>query len=265
MLYAYLLFDKMNRPCKYHFTCAFLMMVLFGCGETEIDPQAVELYRQGNLLYEQSQFAEASRTYERIIQKGIQNGYVYYNLGNAYFRQQKVGQAILAYERANRLIPRDDDVKTNLAVANLKTIDQITIEMPWFGRRMVDAITVNECTVLTSVLGGLTLFIFLAFLLARAPTTRRVLVRVGTIFCIVFILSGGLTGFKIYTTLTHQDAIILNITAVIRSSPDETAAPLFSLHDGTKVQIIEIRGAWMRIQLTDGKNGWLQHEQLEVI
>ncbi|HCP99202.1 MAG TPA: hypothetical protein DIT99_00205, partial [Candidatus Latescibacteria bacterium] len=147
---------KMKQTCKKYIICLFLGMMCFGCGEGEIDPQAVELYRQGNLLYEQDRFAEAGRTYERIVQRGIQNGYVYFNLGNAYFKQQRIGQAILAYERASRLIPRDDDVKTNLSVVNLKTLDQIATETPWPGQRLLDAVTINECTVIASVLGGVT-------------------------------------------------------------------------------------------------------------
>jgi len=191
---------KMKQSCKKYIICLFLGMMCFGCGEGEIDPQAVELYRQGNLLYEQDRFAEAGRTYERIVQRGIQNGYVYFNLGNAYFKQQRIGQAILAYERASRLIPRDDDVKTNLSVVNLKTLDQIATETPWFGQRLLDAVTINECTVIVSVLGGVTVLILLGYILM--PNSRRFLMRIGIGCCVVFLLSAGLTGFKIYPCLT---------------------------------------------------------------
>jgi len=254
---------KMKQTCKKYIICLFLGMMCFGCGEGEIDPQAVELYRQGNLLYEQDRFAEAGRTYERIVQRGIQNGYVYFNLGNAYFKQQRIGQAILAYERASRLIPRDDDVKTNLSVVNLKTLDQIATETPWPGQRLLDAVTINECTVIASVLGGVTVLILLGYILM--PNSRRFLMRIGIGCGVVFLLSVGLTGFKIYTMLNHQEAIILDAASIIRSSPDEAANPLFTLHEGTKVQLVEIRGAWLRIQLEDGKIGWLKQEQLEVI
>ena len=89
--------------------------------------------------------------------------------------------------------------------------------------------------------------------------------RIGIGCCVVFLLSVGLTGFKIYTMLNHQEAIILDAASIIRSSPDEAANPLFTLHEGTKVQLVEIRDAWLRIQLEDGKIGWLKQEQLEVI
>ena len=62
-----------------------ILIVLLGAltlGCNEYDHKTRELYRQGNLLYEKGKYAEAGRVYNRIIENGIRNGNVYYNLGN---------------------------------------------------------------------------------------------------------------------------------------------------------------------------------------
>ncbi len=138
-----------------------------GCAGQPVDTQTVELYRQGNLLYEGGKYAEASRTYERIIVRGLRNGHVYYNLGNAYYKQDQIGRAILAYERASRLIPRDGDLKNNLELANERTVDQIAGDVPWFGRQALDSVTMNEATVAASITGFMAALALMVYLLVN--------------------------------------------------------------------------------------------------
>ena len=236
-----------------------------GCAEEPVDTQTMELYRQGNLLYEGGKYAESSRTYERIVDRGIRNGFVYYNLGNAYYKQDQIGRAILAYERASRLIPRDGDLKSNLDVANERTVDQITGDVPWFGRQALDAVTMNEATVAATITGFIASLSLMIYLLARKTSER---VRAGYLLGVtglVFLLAIGFTGVKIYDHLANEEGIILSATAVVRTSPDEASDPVFTLHEGAKVQLVEHREDWMRIQLPDGKNGWLAQEELEGI
>ncbi len=236
-----------------------------GCAEEPVDTQTVELYRQANLLYEGGKYAESSRTYERIIDRGIRNGFVYYNLGNAYYKQDQIGRAILAYERASRLIPRDGDLRNNMDLANERTVDQITSDVPWFGRQALDGVTMNEATVAATITGFIATLALMIYLLAKQTSAR---VRAGYLLlvtCLVFLLAIGFTGVKIYDQLANEEGIILSATAVVRTSPDDASDPVFTLHEGTKVRLIEYREDWMRIQLPDGKNGWLAQDELEGI
>lgn len=236
-----------------------------GCAEDPADRQTVELYRQGNLLYEGGKYAEASRTYERIIQRGIRNGHVYYNLGNAYYKQDRIGRAILAYERATRLMPRDGDLHNNLDLANDRTADQITGEVPWFGSQALDAVTVNEATVAVTGSAFITSLAMVCYLLARRPRARSASGYALLATCLALLLAVGFMGIKIYDSLGKDEAIVLSPTAVVRTSPDAGSDPLFTLHEGAKVRLVEQRGDWMRISLPDGKNGWLSQDGLEGI
>src|ERR1041385_4838407 len=71
-------------------------------------------FKAANQLYDAGKFAEAAAVYEKLEPK---TAHVYYNLGNAWFRQGKMGLAVLNYERARRLAPRDPDILANLKFA----------------------------------------------------------------------------------------------------------------------------------------------------
>lgn len=243
-------------------TCGF---AIAGCAGEPADRQTVELYRQGNLLYEGGRYAEASRTYERIVERGIRNGHVYYNLGNAYFKQDLIGRAILAYERATRLMPRDRDLHNNLDLANDRTADEIAGDVPWFGRQALDGVTVNETTVAATVSAFITSLALVCYLLARQPRMRIVTGYAVLVTVLVMTLAIGFMGIKIYDGMANEEAIVLSPAAVVRTSPDGGSDPLFTLHEGAKVRLVEQRDAWMRISLPDGKTGWLSRGDFEGI
>ena len=236
-----------------------------GCAGETADRQTVELYRQGNLLYEGGKYAEAGRTYERIIERGIRNGHVYYNLGNAYYKQDQIGRAILAYERASRLMPRDPDLKSNLDLANERTIDQIAVDVPWFGRQALDAVTVNQVTVAATAAGFLMSLALVCYLLAVRQRTRFAAGYALLATSLVLLMAIGFMSIKIYDVQANRSGIVLSPAAVVRTSPDLSSEPVFTLHEGAKVQLVEHRDDWTRIRLPDGKNGWLSVKDLEGI
>ena len=79
-----------------------------------------------NDLYAKSKFQQAADSYESLIQRGINNGYLHYNLGNTYIRLGKIGPAILNYMNAQKLIPRNENLQANLNFAIQQTQDKIS-------------------------------------------------------------------------------------------------------------------------------------------
>jgi len=238
---------------------------LVGCGSDPANTRVEALYRQGNQLFERGLFAEASRTYNRIVELGVRNGHVYYNLGNAYYRQDEIARAILAYERAYRLMPRDQDLRTNLEIANSLTVDQITGEVEWVGIQALGRMTINEVLITVTVIGMFFALVLILKILSRDPAMRARLGYVLLAAGLIFILSMTLAGIKIYGAFAHTEGIVLSSQAVIRTSPVDGSDSTFTLHEGAKVRLIENRDQWIRIRLPDGKNGWVHRDEIEAI
>ena len=101
---------------------ALALLLLLG---TQLHARAAAgQYNEANALYRDGDFAAARRSYLEVAEAGVQDARLYYNLGNACFKSGKLGEAILWYERARRLVPHDEDIKANLRFANLVKKDR---------------------------------------------------------------------------------------------------------------------------------------------
>ena len=72
---------------------------------------------RANQLHAGGQYAAAASLYRQLVDKGVENADVFYNLGNALYRQGDLAQALDAYARAAQLAPRDAQIAENLARA----------------------------------------------------------------------------------------------------------------------------------------------------
>ena len=88
-----------------------------------------DLMNQGNRFYQSGQYENALEVYHKVLSQGYESAALYYNLGNAYFKTNKLGYAVLYYEKGLKLSPGDEDILYNLKIANARTVDQIT-EVP---------------------------------------------------------------------------------------------------------------------------------------
>lgn len=84
--------------------------------------------KKANDLYVATSYAQAIEVYEEISKQGYESATLYYNLGNAYYRINKIAPAILNYERALRLDPSNLDIQHNLKLAKAKTVDKIVAQ-----------------------------------------------------------------------------------------------------------------------------------------
>jgi uncharacterized protein YgiM (DUF1202 family) len=64
---------------------------------------------------------------------------------------------------------------------------------------------------------------------------------------------------------THDTAIIMKPVSSVKSSPDNSGKTLFILHEGTKVKLLEQIGGWQRVELSDGRQGWIISVDIEII
>ena len=226
-----------------------------------------ELFQQGNQYYDQGEFGKAIESYQKIIQGGFSNSHVYYNLGNAYFRNQELGSAILNYRRAERLDPRDEDIKANIEYVKLYTLDKIQQENIHIFSTILKSIlnwaTLDEWTVLVS--GIYILGMLLGIVSVFFERLLRPLLIVLIILIILLILSGSLLYAKIRTEAIIQRGVVIAEETDVRSGPGDDYTLQFTAHEGLEFQIKEQQEGWYLIVLPNGIMGWLQKQTIEKI
>jgi len=197
-------------------------------------------------------------------------GPVYYNMGNCLYKLQNIGQAILYYERARRLMPGDEDLRANLALANLAVVDKVTPQQTFILFRIVDGfVFLFPKSVLTWIVAGSYLAgmaCLIGWILSRKRVARRIFSRLCFVLAGIFLVLGLSTVERLRQEARNVEGIILVDMVDVMSAPSEDEGmDLFTLHEGTKVRIDQTSGEWLEIVLADGKTGWVKEGVLEII
>ena len=225
------------------------------------------LFADANQLYSDGNYAEAAQAYEQIIAEQP-NSEAYYNLGNAYFKQDELAQAILAYERCLRLDPRNKDAKYNLAFAHSRIIDNVEDNQMFFIKNWLQSIrnTMRETTwMILSIISFLIVLIgALLFALSKEQWLRKTAFYTALIALFISICACANAGSLHSRDNNRAKAIITQGIVNVKASPDRSGTELFTLHEGTKVIIHETLGEWCNIHV--GNNvGWMKLSSLERI
>jgi tetratricopeptide (TPR) repeat protein len=240
-----------------------LLFFFAGNGSAAGAPSAEELYLDANRAYKEDRYQEAIDSYLQLIDSGYVNGHLYYNLGNAYLRSGQLGRAILNYNRAQILIPRDADLNFNLSYALDQTQDAISPDPSYLKQAFfwLEDLNLQELMLGFAVLNGLFWGILLLRLYARPEWTYYVFIVV-----LIFWLVGGASlGVKWHQYKSDRRAIILTEEIDVLAGPDSNDTVLFKLHEGATVLRVRIEDGWSLIRLSDSKRGWVVSDTIETI
>ena len=231
--------------------------------------ELTRLFEEANSSYESGDYGAARSLYEQIVAAGYESGALWYNLGSAYYKLRDKGRAVLALERARRLLQRDEDVRFNLALANLLAKDRISSPPEWllsrWRRALRERVAGDEVVRALLLIYTLGVFMIIASLFVRRARWRRMVVwavaATGVAFAVV-----GLFAIEVVTyEVTRHEAVLLADEVAVKSAPQDVGTDLFLLHAGTKVELRSRQGDWVQIRLVDGKVGWTPVEALEEI
>jgi len=259
--------EKARRKKSFGFMALAAFLMIF-VSTTPCWPAAVnELFDQANADYQNQKFDSAVEEYRQLLQQGIRHGAVYYNLGNAYWKKGERGNAILYYERALRLLPRDEDVRANLSYAKGEIVAEgkIRTEAKGVLEKIAEVFTgkiaLRELVTVTVVF----YWILIGFLLlwVALVAQRRALKPWLTALFTLWILLAGLTGLKEYD-LARAAAVILQKEAVLRAGPGDDFQAQATLPEGLVVRIVRQSKGWIEVRLGD-LQGWVVQEAVERI
>lgn len=242
-----------------------LINIYYSYSASSID----ELFKLGNEKYKQGKYEEAIEFYESIIKKGIKNGYLFYNLGNAYFKTKQLGKAILNYERAKIYLPNDEDVEFNLKYASSLKVDKIQPpEYNPFTKVILfiyNLFDVNTLFILCYILLWLIIAIFIVRWLVKNILLKDIGLRIFPYVSITLAVLLIILIIKIYNAENLKYSIVLSKESEVRSGPGEDYTVIFTLHEGTKVRERNYSGNWIQITLPNGYNGWIKSSDIESI
>jgi tetratricopeptide (TPR) repeat protein len=234
-------------------------------GALAADESPRALFFRGNALYSEDRHADAAAAYRGVLAAGVESGAVHFNLGNAYFKAGDVGRAVLAYERARRLIPGDPDLRANLAYAAETSGDApepsvlTTLAFPLAQR--------FDTETLAWLAAGGWWVTWLAACLARlVPAVGRLMRPIAVLGALGVALGASSGLFRWWTLDRPTFAVVLaEGDTPIRAEPSPTATTLFATKPGTVVTVSRSRDAWLQVVARDGRRGWMERARAETL
>jgi len=233
-------------------------------------PQRPEtLFDQGNSEYQMGDYPAAEKHYRDILASGFENGPLYFNLGNASFKQKKLGEAIYYWEKAKLLIPSDRELAENLELANLLIVDQIATPVDPFPVRFLKGIrnvlTISQETRLVFGLFLAANVLFLLYIVLKNPRhSFRALTGSFALGALTVLLAGSLA-WKIYDRDYVQKGIVLEQKADVLSGPGVENITVATIHEGIKVRIHGSSNGWYQVSLPNGWSGWLPKNSVGIL
>jgi tetratricopeptide (TPR) repeat protein len=224
-----------------------------------------ELFASGNNYYEAGEYEKAVESYSGIVRSGESSAAVYYNLAGAYFKMGDLGRAILNYERALNMDPRDADIKANYRFAKSMITGKPVPDKGFWSWRPVKLyskeFTVNEMIIMTSAAFFVLFTVCAAVVISKRA--KRSLISLAAVIGVFIILSSMVISNKIGQMNSY--AVVVAPQAEALFGPFYTATKFFTLYEGNDVRVLSEKDDWYKVRRSDGKTGWVKSSGVERI
>ncbi|QZK99850.1 tetratricopeptide repeat protein [Flavobacterium psychrophilum] len=224
-------------------------------------------FDKGNNLYQKGNYQEAITIYESVVKSGQQSAELYFNLGNCYYKLNKVAPAIFNFEKALLLNPNDSEIRNNLAFAQKMTIDEV-VETPKVGfakiiRDFTSSYHYDTWAWIAIVFSVLFLICFVGYYFSNTTMLKRIFFT-SMLFILLFAMVSIFAGFfEKNQSNNDRPAIVFADITLVKSEPKSNAQDAFVLHAGTKVFVLESLNNYKKIQLLDLKEGWIEKSAIK--
>lgn len=222
-----------------------------------------EVFFNANQAYRKGHYQKAADGYKKLILQGLASGDLYFNLGNAYFRMNQLGPAIVNFERARLLMPRDADLRFNLGYAKDQRVDATTESEGFVGMVFFWLGSFNLAELFWAFV--IVNFLFWTILFIRLFNRHEWTYYTALMALVLWIVVGTSFGVQWYHKRKDDRAVIMPRAVDVLAGPDIGDTVLFRLHAGTIVGYERSEDGWSLIRLSDKKRGWVQASAVEKI
>ncbi len=227
-------------------------------------------FEKGNDLYQKGQYQEAVQVYENIIKEDkLHSAELYFNLGNSYYKLNKVAPSIYNYEKALVLKPSDSATLNNLKFAKKLTIDEIK-EVPkvGFAKLIQNFTSIFDYNMWAKISVGIAfafLLCFIGYYFSQLTIVKRIYF-VGMFILLVALLLTASAGMSEKSHFdNNRPAIVFSELSQVRSEPQKSGTGVILLHEGAKVYVLESIDGWKKVELTDGTEGWIDASTIKEV
>lgn len=249
-------------------TILLLLFAVTWCAGAYADgEEAVRLFDEGNASYRDGNFEEARTAYEAALSLGFESAALYQNLGNAYFRLDRLGQAMVNYQRAARLRPANPEIKHNIRLVQTRSRDRFSqVPTPvltqwWNG--FIDGVGLRPLFWMGVVAWLMGTFIagYRLWTAGYEAWSRRVV----TVLCGLglFLLASTLATSAVRSNIA--DGVVIADRVEVRAEPDDGSRTTVVVHEALVIDILWTDEGWAEIRLPNGVTGYVLEETVAVV
>ena len=222
--------------------------------------------KEAEVAYTKGDYKSAIDLYEGLLENKGESAAIYYNLGNAYYKDGQIAPAILNYERALLLSPADGDIRFNLQMAKQRSVDKIEPLGEFFLAKWFHAVqnlaSADRWGTIGIICFLLCLVCLSVFFFSRQRRFKQIGFYSAVVLLAIVVVANVFASNQADEITNRTEAIVFSPTVTVKSSPDQSGTDLFVIHEGTKVSIKSTLGEWSEISLEDGNVGWMPSKDI---
>lgn len=224
------------------------------------------LWSNANQLYKQKKYDSAAKVYGLLLKDNNANAELHYNTGNAYYKMNRIGLAVLHYEKAAHLDPSNDAINDNLLLARSKVQDNMQADPIFFvawWKALNHAVSANAWAII-----AFAVFLILLSLIYFSRVKKDNFPHAGrwiALSAVSFLLCAAMTWIA-YHDFSHPDkAVVTTTNAVFLQTPQSNGKVIGSLPEGLVLEILENKDGYLHVQLQNGKSGWIAASEVGIV
>lgn len=253
---------------------SILIMLIFG-----VSAYALSIGQRADSAYNAENYRLAIDLYQKSLAEEGRSSDLYYNLGNAYYRRDKLGMAVVCYERSLRLDPTNDDARSNLEFVRSRIMDRpeddtaflAEVHYSILSSMTADAWAWTAFAIFVLLMGAVALYIF-----STNVGLRKTGFFGGLVLLVLFAYTLVVASDATSDASSHETAVVISPSTQLSSAPrasKTSADKVVTLHEGTTVEIVDsvptpddpVSPMWYNVKINNATKAWLRSSDVERI